>query len=208
MLDNLIGYLNTLRAGDVLLFLITVCWAGLYIKKNVMDLKKKHEESVERELKTKNEATKLLADLTKANEEIITLRTDLDSHFAEVQEKIDQHIQKDNDNTEKLETTLSEFNKLAVDYIQKIEALEKRVEKMEKEIDLLFKSDQEYIRVFIMDGYTKYVKNQHSIDLVSLQNLESIYNKYLDETDGKDEFLAKLMKELRDLPTTKERKER
>ena len=49
----------------------------------------------------------------------------------------------------------------------------------------------------------KYVKKEKSIDLISLQNLENIYNKYLEEDGGKDEFLAKLMKELRDLPTTK-----
>ena len=207
MFDNLIGYLNNLRFGDVLLFFVTFVWAGLWIKNAVTDTMKKHKESVELEVKSKSEAAALIEDVNKANTEIMKMRNDLDKKFSDVQKTIDEHIKKDNENSEKLENTLSEFNRLAMEYIKKIESLENRVDKMERQIDLLFKSDKEYFRAFIMEGYNKYVKTEKSIDLVSLQNLENIYNKYLEEDGGKDEFLAKLMKELRDLPTTK-RKER
>ena len=126
----------------------------------------------------------------------------------EHQEKLEEmkDVKTNNEKSEKIENTLFEFNKLASEYIKKIESLETRVDKMERQIDLLFKSDKEYFRAFILEGYNKYVKAERSIDLVSLQTLESIYNKYLEEDGGKDEFLAKLMKELRNLPTTKEKK--
>ena len=203
MFDNLIAYLNNLRFGDVLLFIVTMVWAGLWIKKAVTDVMNKHKESVELEVKNKSEAAALIEDVNKANAEIMTMRDDLDKKFETVQKTISEHIKKDNENSEKLENTLSEFNRLAMEYIKKIESLENRVDKMEHQIDLLFKSDKEYFRAFIMEGYNKYVKKEKSIDLISLQNLENIYNKYLEEDGGKDEFLAKLMKELRDLPTTK-----
>lgn len=203
MFDNLIGYLNNLRFGDVLLFIVTMIWAGLWIKKAVTDVMNKHKESVELEAKNKSEAAALIEDVNKANAEIMIMRDDLDKKFETVQKTIAEHVKKDNENSEKLENTLSEFNRLAMEYIKKIESLENRVDKMEHQIDLLFKSDKEYFRAFIMEGYNKYVKKEKSIDLISLQNLENIYNKYLEEDGGKDEFLAKLMKELRDLPTTK-----
>lgn len=201
--DELIGYLNNLRFGDVLLFLVTFIVTGKWIIKAVKNAMEKHKESVVLEVKSKSEAAALIEDVNKANNEIIRMRNDLDQKFSDVQKTIDEHIKKDNENSEKLENTLSEFNRLAVEYIKKIESLENRVDKMECQIDLLFKSDKEYFRAFIMEGYTKYVKTEKCIDLVSLQNLENIYNKYLEEDGGKDEFLAKLMKELRDLPTTK-----
>lgn len=203
MFDNLIAYLNNLRFGDVLLFIVTMVWAGLWIKKAVTDVMNKHKESVELEVKNKSEAAALIEDVNKSNAEIMTMRDDLDKKFETVQKTIAEHVKKDNENSEKLENTLSEFNRLAMEYIKKIESLENRVDKMEHQIDLLFKSDKEYFRAFIMEGYNKYVKKEKSIDLISLQNLENIYNKYLEEDGGKDEFLAKLMKELRDLPTTK-----
>lgn len=203
MFDNLIAYLNNLRFGDVLLFIVTMVWAVLWIKKAVTDVMNKHKESVELEVKNKSEAATLIEDVNKANSEIMTMRDDLDKKFETVQKTISEHIKKDNENSEKLENSLSEFNRFAMEYIKKIESLENRVDKMEHQIDLLFKSDKEYFRAFIMEGYNKYVKKEKSIDLISLQNLENIYNKYLEEDGGKDEFLAKLMKELRDLPTTK-----
>ena len=203
MFDNLIAYLNNLRFGDVLLFIVTMVWAALWIKKAVTDVMNKHKESVELEVKNKSEAATLIEDVNKANSEIMTMRDDLDKKFETVQKTISEHIKKDNENSEKLENSLSEFNRFAMEYIKKIESLENRVDKMEHQIDLLFKSDKEYFRAFIMEGYNKYVKKEKSIDLISLQNLENIYNKYLEEDGGKDEFLAKLMKELRDLPTTK-----
>lgn len=206
MFDELIGYLNNLRFGDVLLFIVTFIWAGLWIRKAVIDAINKHKESVIVELQNKSEAATLIEDVSKANDEIIKMRNDLNKKFSDVQKIIDEHIEEDNGTSEKLENTLSEFNKLAVEYIKKIESLENRVDKMEHQIDLLFKSDKEYFRAFIMEGYNKYVKTERSIDLVSLQNLENIYNKYLEEDGGKDEFLAKLMKELRDLPTTKNKR--
>ena len=203
MFDNLIAYLNNPRFGDVLLFIVTMVWAVLWIKKAVTDVMNKHKESVELEVKNKSEAATLIEDVNKANSEIMTMRDDLDKKFETVQKTISEHIKKDNENSEKLENSLSEFNRFAMEYIKKIESLENRVDKMEHQIDLLFKSDKEYFRAFIMEGYNKYVKKEKSIDLISLQNLENIYNKYLEEDGGKDEFLAKLMKELRDLPTTK-----
>ena len=171
-----------------------------------MDALAKHKESVENEYRERTETATLIEDVNKANEELLNMRTDLDNKILEMQNMINEHVKTNNEKSEKIENTLFEFNKLASEYIKKIESLETRVDKMERQIDLLFKSDKEYFRAFILEGYNKYVKAERSIDLVSLQTLESIYNKYLEEDGGKDEFLAKLMKELRNLPTTKEKK--
>lgn len=206
MLDNLVGYLNNLRFGDVLMFVITLVWTALLIKKTVVDALAKHKETVENEYRERSETATLIEDVNKANEEVEKMRNDLDEKFLEMQKTIDQHVHSNEVESEKIENALSEFNKLATEYIQKIESLELRIDKMEHQIDLLFKSDKEYFKAFILEGYNKYVKTEHSIDLVSLQNLENIYNKYIEEDGGKDEFLAKLMHELRNLPTTKERK--
>lgn len=203
MFDDFVGYMNNFRFGDAIAFIVTIFWVAIFIVKWIRTGLKKHKESIESELKEKNDALALIEDVNKANDEISKMRDELDKKFSDVQKTIDDHIKKDNENSEKLENTLSEFNRVAMEYIKKIEFLEQRVDKIEHQIDILFKSDKEYIRAFILEGYSKYVKTEKSIDLVSLQNLENIYNKYLEEDRGKDEFLAKLMRELRNLPTTK-----
>ena len=111
MFDNLIAYLNNLRFGDVLLFIVTMVWAVLWIKKAVTDVMNKHKESVELEVKNKSEAATLIEDVNKANSEIMTMRDDLDKKFETVQKTISEHIKKDNENSEKLENSLSEFNR-------------------------------------------------------------------------------------------------
>ena len=206
MLDNLVGYLNNLRLGDVLLFCVTIVWAGWMVVKAIRDGLAKHKETVENNYKQRSEAATLIDDVSKVTKEVEEMRNDLDVKLSEMQKVIDEHVESNKDEDDKIKESLSEFNKLATEYIKKIGSLEARVEKMEKQIDLLFKSDKEYFRAFIMEGYNKYVKAEHSIDLISLQNLENIYNKFIEEDGGKDEFLAKLMQELRNLPTTKEKK--
>lgn len=206
MLDNLVGYLNNLRLGDVLLFCVTIFWAGWMVAKAIRDGLAKHKETVENNYKKRSEAATLIEDVSKATKEVEEMRNDLDVRLSEMQKVIDEHVESNEDEADKIKDALSEFNKLATEYIKKIGSLEARVEKMEKQIDLLFKSDKEYFKAFIMEGYNKYVKAEHSIDLISLQNLENIYNKFIEEDGGKDEFLAKLMQELRNLPTTKEKK--
>ena len=86
----------------------------------------------------------------------------------------------------------------------KVKILEDKISKLESQINVLITSDVEYIRAYITDSYKKFVKELHHIDLMSLQNVESIYNRFLQETGSEDEFLSKLMRELRNLPTTKD----
>ena len=65
-------------------------------------------------------------------------------------------------------------------------------------------SDCETIRSFIMSEYCKWVEDKGEIDLITLQNIERMYKKYLEEVgENTDEFIDKLVNEIRQLPTKK-----
>ncbi|MDY5873608.1 MAG: hypothetical protein SPK36_02335, partial [Bacilli bacterium] len=74
------------------------------------------------------------------------------------------------------------------------------IDNIMKNINILIDSDKETIRSFIMSEYYKW--EGKVIDLITLQNIERLYKKYLEELgDESDDFIDKIMTELRNLPT-------
>ena len=78
------------------------------------------------------------------------------------------------------------------------------IDNIMKNIHILIDSDKETIRSFIMSEYYKW--EGKVIDLITLQNIERLYKKYLEELgDESDDFIDKIMTELRNLPTKHQR---
>ena len=202
MFEDLVGYLNNLRAGDVLNFLVVMGCAGSYVFDKLKKWKSQHKAEVEEEIKKASELEQLTTKLKNTHDELETVKVSME----QLQKLVREHIEGASTNSESVQQSINELGKMLVRHGQKIDSLEKCIDKVECQIDLLFKSDKEYFRAYIMEGYNKYVKGEKCIDLMSLQSLENIYNKYLEEDGERDEFLAKLMRELRNLPTTKDKK--
>lgn len=89
--------------------------------------------------------------------------------------------------------------------LHRIDTLEQEVQVVKKEIIDLMTSSVSINRSLILQVYNRCVINEKTIDLMSLQNVEKLYDNYLAEVkDGGDEFINKIMSEIRDLPTRSE----
>lgn len=205
LLEKLVTYLNNLRAGDVLLFIIVVGWAGYQMITKLIEIKNKHKEHVEHDVHEKEEYQKLVDNLTSAQEELQTLKRQTSAEFGKMKEEMEEHIDDASDGNRTIIKAISDLEKITGEHEKRVSSLEKTITQMKEQIELLFKSDKEYFRAYIIEGYNKYVKKEHSISLMTLQGFESMYNKYLSENDNKsDEFLARIMRELRNLPTSRD----
>ena len=135
--------------------------------------------------------------------ELENITKDVDNYKKLVDGKLKEMIDKASVDDDTFIKSLNEIKNTLSLIDPKLKLLEDKVSKVESQINVLITSDVEYIKAYITDSYNKFVKENHHIDLLSLQNVESVYNRLLQETGVEDEFLSKLMRELRNLPTTK-----
>lgn len=205
MFDELVGYLNNLRAGDVLIFICVIGWVIVTVTKYVMKVKKMHRDAIVEDINKDTEYTNLVNGLSKTQEELKLLKENVGGRFQIIQEKLDREVQESSGGDEVLQSAVKELEEVVAETGARVDTLETTVEHIREQIELLFRSDKEYFKAYIIDGYNKYVKEEHEIPLIALQTLESIYNKYLNDNDTKnDEFVARIMKELRNLPTSRD----
>ncbi len=201
LFDELVGYLNNLRAGDVLLFLAVIGWAGVKLITYLRKIAQMHKEAVAEDINKDTEYENLIKGLADTQEELSVLKERFTSRFKAVEKVLDEEHTKSEGGDEQLTEALTELQKTTKKHSEHITSIEKSLRHIQEQIELLFRSDNEYFRAYIIDGYNKYVKEEHEIPLIALQTFESIYNKYLNENES-DEFVARMMKELRNLPTS------
>lgn len=189
--------------GQFVLVIGVVIWAVNAFKKSIKQMEDNHTEKIEEGIEKKQKIDNLVTELSETHTELNNVKNDLDIRLNQLAEEIKTYHEAFSKGNKKIENTINEIYVVVEQHNQKISALESKIKKIESQINLLFLTDKEYVRSYIIEGHVKYVKNEHRIDLISLQNLEAVYNRYLEEGGVNDEFLAKLMKELRNLPTTK-----
>lgn len=205
MFDELVGYLNNLRAGDVLIFICVVGYVIVTVTKYAMKVRKMHRDAIVEDINKDTEYTNLVNGLSKTQEELKLLKENIGGRFQTIQEKLDREMQESSGGDEVLQSAVKELEEVVAENDARVSTLETTVEHIREQIELLFRSDKEYFKAYIIDGYNKYVKEEHEIPLIALQTLESIYNKYLNDNDSQnDEFIARIMKELRNLPTSRD----
>lgn len=205
MFDELVGYLNNLRAGDVLIFICVVGYVIVTVTKYAMKVRKMHRDAIVEDINKDTEYTNLVNGLSKTQEELKLLKENIGGRFQTIQEKLDREMQESSGGDEVLQSAVKELEEVVAENDARVRTLETTVEHIREQIELLFRSDKEYFKAYIIDGYNKYVKEEHEIPLIALQTLESIYNKYLNDNDSQnDEFIARIMKELRNLPTSRD----
>ena len=203
LLEELVAYLNNLQAGNVLMFLVVVGWAGYQIISALLKIKNKHKEQVEHDVHEKEEYQKLVDNLASAQQDLERLKNQTNAEFGRMKEEMEEHIDDASDGNNTIIKAIQNLEKITGDHEKRVDSLEKTIAQMKEQIELLFKSDKEYFRAYIIEGYNKYVKKEHSISLMTLQGFESMYNKYLSENNNQsDEFLASIMSELSNLPTS------
>ena len=131
------------------------------------------------------------------------MSTEVENYKGIIDNKLEEMVKSSSDGSKEFLEAFNEMKSIIVVLEPKMKFIEEKISKLESQIGVLITSDVEYIKAYLTDSYKKFVKEKHHIDLISLQNVESLYNRFLQETGVEDEFLSKLMRELRNLPTTK-----
>lgn len=163
MFDELVGYLNNLRAGDVLIFICVIGWVIVTVTKYIMKVKKMHRDAIVEDINKDTEYTNLVNGLSKTQEELKLLKENVGGRFQIIQEKLDREVQESSGGDEVLQSAVKELEEVVAETGARVDTLETTVEHIREQIELLFRSDKEYFKAYIIDGYNKYVKEEHEI---------------------------------------------
>lgn len=196
MPDIIIDWLNNFNAGSALLVVLALGTAAITVGRKLWKLTKDAKALVESNLKKKEEYQNVLSDVEAIKQDITALKT----NSAEVMEKIKNSSLYSTEVDESLKRAITAAEEMASKHTTAISKIEQDILTMQGKINLLFASDKEFCRSYIIDAYSKYVGEEHAIGLLALQNIEGMYNRYKDE-HGEDEFLGKMVREMRNLPT-------
>ena len=200
--DQIAGFLSHWNAGEVVIVGV-VC-----VGKKIYDFGKKAygviEGGITKKLKSVEQMDSILSDIDSLKNDLNAISTDVESYKKNLDDQVKAIISQSDTGDINIEKVVDELQESLQMMEPKVRLLEDKMSKIESQISILINSDVEYTKAYITDCYNKFVKVEHHIDLISLQNVESVYNKFVQETGLEDEFLSKLMRELRNLPTTKD----
>jgi chromosome segregation ATPase len=203
MLDNIVELFNNWNAGDVILFIVILYTIGVVIFKGIKKILDHNKELVTENIRKEEELTNILSTLQTTRNDLSNLNNQFRTAISDIGTKLENQNTSSQDDIADLNNLILTIKEAIALQDPKIEALEEKLLKIEEQISVLINSDVEYIKAYITDAYDRYVTTEKNIDLLTLQNIESVYNHVLQETGEEDEFLAKLMREIRNLPTTK-----
>lgn len=197
---TIVDVLNAFPAGSFLLFLFSVCTLIFTYRKKWKDTKKEiSDEGGEIALKNKKEeeeSNNINLLLSKMN----SLEETIEQQNIEMKKYVDNKIKKVQCNVESNDIEIDKIENKINGYQMNINKILDSIDNIMKNINILINSDKETIRSFIMSEYYKW--EGKVIDLITLQNIERLYKKYLEELgDESDDFIDKIMTELRNLPT-------
>ena len=205
MFEYIVAFMDKFTAGEVILFLAGIFFIGKWLIHFFKKIRHKVASDGLTDEERKNEKHKMKNDIEEATSEIDSMTEEFRDSIEDLTKKFGDHISESIEQRSELLDAIQKLNEAVNAQIPKNEAFDERLMMIEKQINLLFESDKNYIIAYITDIYQRYVKEKKCIDLITLQNVESIYSRFLAETGSEDKFLSKLITELRGLPTTKEK---
>lgn len=202
MNPQLVSILDNIGAGTFISGAIVLITAGIalykLIKKTKNEMDQRTKDKVLEDKKREEEAESLEVLIDK----MASLESKFDQQSNELRSYVDDRLETVTTRIEGNEKLVKKLRTEVMDYKNTTDKILETIHKIDEKIGILIDSDKETIRTFIMTEYNKWVIDKKEIDLISLQNIERLYTKYLEEIgDSGDEFIEKLIKELRNLPT-------
>lgn len=214
MPDEVVTFLNHYQLGTAIV--IISFFLGIIVKlctkiKSLYD--EIHEKGVNDALEEEDEKQKDET-LTKCKQEVEELRTDTGRLAKEIEtiegivkeitdtvNSVTTQSQKCIDGSkEEILTKLNGVNEQLLSHDTFNKDVLKRLKLIEESIEMLIDNDAESFVDFISNEYQRY-KVKQCISMLALREIERTYKKYLAETrNGDDEFVNKMMREIRDLP--------
>ena len=201
--QDIINILNNIGAGTFLMLLAGFAGLGYKIYKKVKTAKDAyddiHRKKVLKDQEEKTESDTLRNVSTKLDE----MENKIDQQGNDLKGYIDDKYGVLETRMNANDKIIEELKKTSMNNNTMMENISDSLNKIDTSIGVLIDSDCETISSFITSEY-KTAMEEGEIDLITLQSIERMYKKYLVEAgDTTDEFIEKLMNELRSLPTRK-----
>ena len=207
MLDELVQMLNPFSAGEVLLVIVVIGWAVRVVATTVLKVLHSHKEQVKKDFIKEEEWEDIQEGIRTTKTDLTNLTEKMNTDIEDLRKEMEEKIRSQDSAESDLTAAIKKINVFMNEQRDAMTKITDQVGALEVQIDLLLRSDVEHIHAYLVDAYNKYVRVEKSIDLITLQNLERVYNRYMEEIrGGGDEFLTKIMRELRNLPTTVDKK--
>jgi DNA repair exonuclease SbcCD ATPase subunit len=199
MLDILVEWLNKFTAGDILLAVVVIGWAATKVWTPLNKLREKTRDNVKNDINKTEEHQKILTDIKTVKQECIELQEATQKLSTEFKSLTENSTSDDG----KLANSIQSINDLISNQDKRIEKIESNVRVILDTIDEICATDGEVLHAYLTEQYEKYVIREKRINLITLQNIEKLYNRYQSAV-GEDEFITRVMNEIRALPTSKD----
>jgi F0F1-type ATP synthase membrane subunit b/b' len=199
MLDILVKWLNDFSAGDALLAIVVVCWAVTKVWTPLSKLREKTRDNVKNDINKNEEHQKILTDIKTVKQECLELQKATQELSNEFKSLTENSTSDDG----KLAKSIQEISNLIAEQDKRIGKIESNVRVILDTVDEICAADGEVLHAYLTEQYEKYVVRERKINLITLQNIEKLYNRYQSAV-GEDEFITRVMNEIRALPTSKD----
>lgn len=203
MEQGLIDLLNNFGAGTFIAGMLCIVSGGILIIKKLISIKKKYDENHTSKILQDEQQKQESENVEKMIGKFSELETKIDNQGKELKSYVDERYDILETRLNANDKVISDLNKSVLNTNNSLSEISESLIKINGSIDILIDSDCETIRSFIMSEYCKWVsEDRGEIDLISLQNIERMYKKFLEEVgENTDEFIDKLVQEIRQLPT-------
>ena len=200
--ENLIRLLDNIGLGTFIGLVVSVVMFSVPIIKYLKEKKNAAKDKIKNEVLKEEDEEKTKKDIETAISKIEGIDEKLDDHTNKIKEYVDERIglieTQVKANTKYINHSKNEME----NYRTRTEELLDIVKKTEENVKILIDSDKDTIYYIIMQTYRKCI-DENEIDLSTLQNVERMYKKYIEEIEDVDDFIEKLMNEMRELPIKK-----
>lgn len=202
--ETIIHFLDNFGAGTFISVSLALVLGAIFIIKKFMKTKKDYDSSHKKKILEEQKQEKNTENVQHIYDKVSELELKIDDQGKELKEYFDERC-------DLLETRVTATERLTEDltnYVREsrmlLNNISETLDSTNNSINILIDSDCQTIEAFIMSEYCKWVEDKKEIDLISLQNIEKMYKKYLEEVgENNDKFIEKLVMELRNLPTKK-----
>lgn len=203
MEQGLIDLLNNFGAGTFIAGMLCIVSGVILIIKKLISIKKKYDENHTSKILQDEQQKQESENVEKMIGKFSELETKIDNQGKELKSYVDERYDILETRLNANDKVISDLNKSVLNTNNSLSQISESLIKINGSIDILIDSDCETIRSFIMSEYCKWVgEDRGEIDLISLQNIERMYKKFLEEVgENTDEFIDKLVQEIRQLPT-------
>lgn len=203
MEQGLIDLLNNFGAGTFIAGMLCIVSGVILIIKKLISIKKKYDENHTSKILQDEQQKQESENVEKMIGKFSELETKIDNQGKELKSYVDERYDILETRLNANDKVISDLNKSVLNTNNSLSEISESLIKINGSIDILIDSDCETIRSFIMSEYCKWVsEDRGEIDLISLQNIERMYKKFLEEVgENTDEFIDKLVQEIRQLPT-------